>query len=283
MNENKQKIIERYYQYSTPYLLKYWSDKESMSIHYGFWYPETKSRSEAFLNQHRSVVELLQPSADDYILDIGCGVGGVSTWLAQHTPARYVGITLADNQIRMARQLAQRRKVADRTAYSRMDFFKTSFNDNTFTKAFAIESICHSYPRQLEVFREMYRILKKGATLLISDSALFRQATGKQELKWVKNFCNGWAMTDYSTINDIVISLKKAQFKNIRIIDRTKLVSRNINQIYWIGIWSYPLLKIKQLLGHLPKIVLGNNLAAVTQKKLVNADLAGYFSIIAHK
>lgn len=275
--------VEEYYDQSTKYLIKYWSDTKSLSIHYGFWYDDTTSRQEAFLNQHRAVAELLDPKKGELILDAGCGVGGVSIWLAKQTKAKFVGITLSAKQVSLANQFAANNNVSDRISFHKMNFFNTDFQNNKFDKAFFIESLCHAYPKQHQVFNEIFRILKNGATLLISDSILLRQPKNKKEEKWVSKFCQGWAMDTISTLNEIVDSLKKSKFINIDIIDRTEVIKKNIDKIYKIGLLSYPILKLQQLFGSVSKVVLGNNMAAFAQKKLVDAGLAGYVTITAQK
>jgi cyclopropane-fatty-acyl-phospholipid synthase len=63
---------------------------------------------------------LLQPGHQ--VLDIGCGWGGLGCYLSEHAGANVTGLTLADNQRRIAEQRAEQRDLADRTRFLVEDY-----------------------------------------------------------------------------------------------------------------------------------------------------------------
>ena len=63
---------------------------------------------------------LLEPGHQ--VLDIGCGWGGLDCYLAEHAGVNVTGLTLADNQRRIAEQRAAQRGLADRTRFLIEDY-----------------------------------------------------------------------------------------------------------------------------------------------------------------
>jgi cyclopropane-fatty-acyl-phospholipid synthase len=56
------------------------------------------------------------------VLDIGCGWGGLALTLAQDYGARVVGVTLSEEQIKVARERAARAGLSDRVEFRLMDY-----------------------------------------------------------------------------------------------------------------------------------------------------------------
>src|SRR3989344_4500183 len=124
--------VRDYYNKSTKWYQRLWYDKKSLGIHYGFWESSTKKREEALIEQYKIVKELINPKKGQVILDAGCGVGGASLWLAEHTEAQYTGITISDDQIIRAKQFLQSRNLSNRVKFLKRDYFNTKFKDKQF-------------------------------------------------------------------------------------------------------------------------------------------------------
>jgi len=268
--------VAKYYDHSSKYYLLFYADQESLGLHYGFWDKNTKTRKQALLNQYRQANELLQIKPNERVLDAGCGVGGASLWLAKNTEGKFDGITLSAEQVELARKFSAERNLTDRVTFHQMDFNKTSFKNESFDKAFGIESFCYSYPDQLILFKEMYRLLKKGGRLVMSDGLLYRHPNNDTEKKWLKNFKRGWHVKTLSTIEEITEALKQAGFNDVHFIDKTKEVAKSSRQIFWIGLYAYPITKIMQLLGIVSHLVPDNIYAGLAQRKIFGSDLGGY-------
>lgn len=277
------KQVEEYYDQSSKYYLLFYADRESLGFHYGYWNKNTKSRREALLNQNREIAKPLQIQPGDRVLDVGCGVGGSSLWLAKYTKGKFEGITLSAKQVALARQFAQDRNLSDRVSFHQMDFNQTTFADKSFDKIFAIESFCHSYFNLLNIFREMYRLLKQGGKLVMSDGILLRQPRNKQEQKWLDNFSKGWHVDTLCTVDEITSAFREAGFKNINFIDRTTLARKGSNQIYKIRLYAYPVVKLLQLLRLTSHLVADNIYASISQKRMFDAGMMGHGTFSADK
>ena len=72
--------------------------------------------------RHIAAKLLLQPGAE--VLDIGCGWGGLGLYLAETSEARVTGITLSEEQLKIARGRAERRGLTDRVEF-RLDDYRS--------------------------------------------------------------------------------------------------------------------------------------------------------------
>ena len=165
-------IREYYDQNQIMYALFY--SKGTNGLHYGFWNKDTKKTSDAILNTNKFVLKCLEINDQDSVLDAGCGVGGTSIFIAENSGAEVSGITLSDTQLKKAEKLALKSKSSKLLNFSNQDFTKTNFLDNSFSKIFGIESICHAN-KKIDFLREAYRILKENGKIVIIDGFLKRQ------------------------------------------------------------------------------------------------------------
>ena len=279
----KTRDVGNYYSQCQKYYTYLYSDKESLGLHYGFWYDNTKSKKEALLNQYREIFRLLDIKPNEKILDSGCGVGGASIWLAQRLSTIFVGITLSLKQVELARKYAKEREVENRTKFYKMDYFATDFKDFTFDKVFAIESFSHSYPKPKDFLREAYRILKKGGKILISDHALTRKPASIKEKGLLDMLCMGFKLFGVSNKEEILGAFKKVGFKNIKDINRTNLIQKSINPIYIKGVYGMPILRFLRFFGLVSRVELENSYAVLAQKGMYDRNLMEYFTIVAEK
>mmetsp|Transcript_13387 Transcript_13387/g.19700 ORF Transcript_13387/g.19700 Transcript_13387/m.19700 type:complete len:398 (-) Transcript_13387:86-1279(-) len=101
------------------------------------------------------------------VLDVGCGVGGTSRYLAKKLPAAQVtGITLSPNQVKRATELAAEQKVPNAN-FTVMNALKMDFPDNSFDIVWACESGEHM-PDKKAYIEEMMRVLKPGGKFVMA-------------------------------------------------------------------------------------------------------------------
>lgn len=97
------------------------------------------------------------------VLDVGCGVGHPARSIARLSGAYITGVNISDLQLRQARQLTQDAGLGYQVNYLNENFMNMSFADETFDAAYAIEATVYA-PSLVDVYREVYRVLKPGAT-----------------------------------------------------------------------------------------------------------------------
>ncbi|MBI2106173.1 class I SAM-dependent methyltransferase [Candidatus Woesearchaeota archaeon] len=277
------KEIANYYDRCQKYCNLLWADKESRSYHYGYWYKDTKSKKEANLNPYREVMKYLKPKKGDIILDAGCGTGGASIWLSKNTKADFIGITLSDKQLRLAKKYSDKEQVSNKINFYKKDYFNTKFSKDKFDKIFAIESFCYGFPNTENLFREMYRILKKDGKLIIIDGVLLRKPSNKYEEELAQGFLIGWRLNGGYTRDELVIFLKKAGFKDVGFVDKTNNIRKNINKVHLMGKFLYFLLKPLSIFNLVPEIEFENTITMINQKKLVEIGILGHGIFYAKK
>jgi cyclopropane fatty-acyl-phospholipid synthase-like methyltransferase len=257
----------------------FWSKN---GLHYGLWDKDTKNLTEAILNTNICVSKYLELNKNDIVLDAGCGTGNTSIFISESIGAKIYGITLSKTQIKIARKKSSKSKYSHLQEFYIMDFTKTRFKGEFFSKIYGIESICHAC-KKIDFLNEGFRVLKKGGKIAIIDAFLTRSNFNEKEKKIYEAFRNGYALSNLSTKDGFYCDLKKAGFKNIKFHDKSEMVKRSSDRIYRLGILAYPLTLILSGTKLIPKDLYRNILAAVNQKKLVDNKMVAYGIFVAEK
>lgn len=102
------------------------------------------------------------------VLDVGCGVGGTSRYLAKKfgPGAEVTGITLSPNQVKRATELAREQGVPN-VNFKVMNALAMDFPDNSFDVVWACESGEHM-PDKKAYINEMMRVLKPGGKYVMA-------------------------------------------------------------------------------------------------------------------
>jgi MPBQ/MSBQ methyltransferase len=106
--------------------------------------------------------------ANAKVLDVGCGVGGTSRYLARQlgSNAEVTGITLSPNQVKRATELAVEQNTPNAN-FRVMNALDMEFEDNTFDVVWACESGEHM-PDKEKYIQEMMRVLKPGGKFVMA-------------------------------------------------------------------------------------------------------------------
>src|SRR5229473_8047060 len=101
-SNDKQKIVE-HYDVLGPLYRSVWGEH----LHHGYWIRGDESKEEAQLQliEHLAKLANIKPP-HSRILDIGCGFGASSLYLAEKFAAFVTGITISSVQIEIAKQAA---------------------------------------------------------------------------------------------------------------------------------------------------------------------------------
>src|SRR5580693_38722 len=97
----KHKIVEHYDAIS-PYYQSLWGEH----IHHGYWIRGDESKELAQVQLMEHLAELANIQTGCTVLDVGCGFGGSSIYLATKYKASATGITISPVQVEMARKAA---------------------------------------------------------------------------------------------------------------------------------------------------------------------------------
>jgi len=103
-----------------------------------------------------------------HVLDVGCGIGGPSRYLARTFRCRVTGLDLTWEFCRVAGMLARRTGLADRVTYLRGNALALPFADQTFDVAWSQNSVMNIADRN-RLYGEIRRVLKPAGRYVFSD------------------------------------------------------------------------------------------------------------------
>ena len=235
--------IKRYYHENQLFYDLFWTDSQSLSMNYGFWFPNTRTLPEAFLNQNKVVADALNLSASDNVLEAGCGTGGTSVWLAQHYGAKVTGITLSENQARRARRIAAAKGVSHLVQFFVMDFTHTAFPDHFFTKIFASESVCYAQEKG-QFLSEAQRLLRCGGRLVVLDGFRKDSSLSKHEKRVLDKWRFGWRLPEMVSCREFSEALSAAGLTSLSISDQTDQIMPSSKRIFIRAVIAYPIIKV---------------------------------------
>jgi tocopherol O-methyltransferase len=158
--------IQQFYDASSGLWEQIWGEH----MHHGYYGSTGKEKKDRRQAQIDLIEELLKwggVAQAEEILDVGCGIGGSSLYLAQKFNARAVGITLSPVQASRATQRAQEAGLAAEVQFQVADALDMPFADETFDFVWSMESGEHM-PDKEKFIQECYRVLKPGGTFLMA-------------------------------------------------------------------------------------------------------------------
>lgn len=170
--------IQQFYDTSSPLWERTWGEH----MHHGYYGSNGQHRKDRRQAQIDLIEELLNwanVTTAETILDVGCGIGGSTLYLAKKYDANAVGITLSPVQAQRAGERAAEKGIAlqayenfesstsPAVQFQVTDALDTPFPDNSFDFIWSMESGEHM-PDKPGFLRECYRLLKPGGTFLMA-------------------------------------------------------------------------------------------------------------------
>jgi ubiquinone/menaquinone biosynthesis C-methylase UbiE len=120
----------------------------------------------------RAATEQLAGWADvrpgQLLLDVGCGLGGTSRYLAATAGCEVVGLDLVESYCRIAERLSARVGVADRTTFRQGSALALPFADGHFDVVWT-EHVQMNIADKAGFYRELHRVLKPDGQVAFHD------------------------------------------------------------------------------------------------------------------
>jgi tocopherol O-methyltransferase len=159
-SNDKREIVE-HYDVVSPYYRSLWGEH----LHHGYWIrgDESKELAQLQLTEHLAMLAEVQDGSA--VLDIGCGLGASSLYLARKYRARATGITISAVQVEMARKAAIAAHLDSQ--FLLMDAEALNF-PQLFDLLWSVESISHYHARR-SFFANAVRLLKPGGIFALTD------------------------------------------------------------------------------------------------------------------
>ncbi len=175
---NEKEKIRKHYDIVSPYYQTLWGEH----LHHGYWIrgDETKERAQLQLIEHLARAAKLPSECT--ILDVGCGLGASSIYLAKHFDAQATGITISPVQVEMANEAARKADVSAK--FLCMDAEAMNFR-KPFDVVWSVESISH-FPNQEKFFASAAQLLKPRGKMAITDWFKKDDLTAREHRKFLE-------------------------------------------------------------------------------------------------
>ncbi|MEB3311073.1 MAG: methyltransferase domain-containing protein [Snowella sp.] len=170
MSNDLYQQIQQFYDASSGLWEQIWGEH----MHQGYYGPSGNYHVERRQAQIDLIEELLHwtgygtsKSEPQKILDVGCGIGGSSLYLAQKYNADVTGITLSPVQATRAAERSSDRGLQNQVHFQVANALNMPFADNQFDLVWSLESGEHM-PDKTKFLAECYRVLQPGGTLMLA-------------------------------------------------------------------------------------------------------------------
>ena len=117
----------------------------------------------------REAVASLELPSDSKGLDVGCGIGNITTLLAEAVaPGGHVtGVDISSEMLDQARKSAKTAGLAERLSFREGDMHCLPFEEATFDWVWSVDCVGYAPLEPIPLLKELVRVIKPGGTLAI--------------------------------------------------------------------------------------------------------------------
>ncbi|XP_020589748.1 probable tocopherol O-methyltransferase, chloroplastic [Phalaenopsis equestris] len=163
------------------------------------------------------------------IVDVGCGIGGSSRYLAKKYAAQVQGITLSPVQAKRAQDLAMAEDLADKVSFQVADALEQPFPDGHFDLVWSMESGEHM-PDKEKFVSELARVAAPRGTIIIvtwchRDLLPTEKELKPDEINLLNKICKSFYLPKWCSAADYLHIASALQLKDVKTADWTEKVA----------------------------------------------------------
>jgi len=230
----KERIQEHYDKLSP-----FYNDLWGQHIHHGYWITGNETKEEAQIQLIKELSSRCNLKSKMKILDVGCGLGGTSMYLAKEFDCVVTGITISSTQVEMANKISKDRQLNTQCTFLLMDAEKMTFPENSFDLVWISEALSH-FPQKKLFFQNSARILKQGGRIVIADWFKRDHLTEELNKKFIKPIEEGMLLPELCSVYQYISLLNENSFHLLFCEDVSAKVSKTwdicsdlLNPTYW--------------------------------------------------
>jgi len=186
------------------------------------------------------MLDFSQAASPTTVLDVGCGIGGTSRYLAKKFPqASVTGITISPQQQQRATSLAAQRGISN-AKFELVDALNMSFADNSFDFVWACESGEHM-PDKEKYVQEMARVLKPGGRIVIATWCQREEqpAFTPSERKTLDYLYGEWTHPYFISIDEYARIMRcTGSLEQVETDDWAAQTIPAWRHSVWVGVWD---------------------------------------------
>ena len=182
MPHNDTAAVRAHYDLASGHYHSLWGEH----IHHGYWTTGKESKETAAEALIKLLVEKAAIPRGARVLDIGCGVGGSSRWLARNLDCRVTGVTISPVQVEMAGAETAKETFVHPPQFRVADAntLPDDLGDGMFDVLWSVEMISHLQDRD-NLFRRASQLLKPGGRFAITDWWRDENLSADDERKYI--------------------------------------------------------------------------------------------------
>lgn len=215
-----------------------WEDIWGDHMHHGYYEPQ----SSVELSDHRAAQIRMIEKALSFaaisedpakkptsIVDVGCGIGGSSRYLAKKYGATAKGITLSPVQAERAQALADAQGLGDKVSFQVADALNQPFPDGQFDLVWSMESGEHM-PNKEKFVGELARVAAPGGTIILvtwchRNLSPSEESLTPEEKELLNKICKAFYLPAWCSTADYVKLLQSNSLQDIKAEDWSENVA----------------------------------------------------------
>ncbi|KAI0472459.1 tocopherol O-methyltransferase [Xylaria cf. heliscus] len=223
--------IKKHYEIASDYYYSLWGQH----IHHGYFKSATETKEEAQVNLIKYLLEISDLSPKAKVLDVGCGIGGTSRFLAKEHSCSVTGITISGRQVEIAKRLTQAEtstagqsadgadayssggdcRFLELDAEKMLEHFSADGKPAAEFDAVWISEALSHFPDKPLFFKSAFELLVPGKAshLVIADWFKAPQLTPAQEKEDIQPIEDGMLLPQLCTAEQYVEMARSAGFK----------------------------------------------------------------------